>query len=248
MNVRDALYSTFRFIGRHVDGFFGAIAAFLTISFFMAAAAIAVFAAIASAVQHGLTQRFDEAVLQWFAQRRTPLMNTVMLEITTLGTGVVLIVIVLIASVFLWLTKHRWSVYILLLGVFGAKVFNTLLKVSFARERPSIVEQIADVHSTSFPSGHAMSSIVAYGSVAYLVTRLEPTKRLRNVTWLLVTLIVIAIGVSRMYLGVHYPSDVIAGFLAGLGWIGFVAAGVAAIRYFADRRPETHSEEHDLQN
>lgn len=247
MNARDVLYSTLRFIGRHVDGFFGALAAFLTLGFFIAAAAISIFAALASAVQYGLTQRFDETVLQWFATHRSPIMNRVMLEITILGTGVVLIVIVLIASVFLWLTHHRWSVYMLLLGVFGAKLFNTLLKHTFARERPSVVEWITHTTSASFPSGHAMSSIVTYGTVAYLVGRLEPTRTLRITTWLLVALIVIAIGISRMYLGVHYPSDVIAGFLAGLGWIAFVAAMVTAINFFADRRPETRAEEHDLE-
>lgn len=245
--LRNALYSTLRFIGRHVDGFFGAIAAVLTLGFFIALAALSIFAALASAVTHGLTQPFDEAVLHWLATHRSTILDQVMLEITTLGTGVVLIMIVLVASLFLWLTQHRWSVYILLLGVFGAKLFNTLLKLSFARERPSVVEWVTQVHSASFPSGHAMSSIVVYGSVAYLVTRLEPSKRLRNMTWFLATLIVLLIGISRMYLGVHYPSDVLAGFLAGLGWIGFVAAMVTAVRFFADRRPETRREEHDLE-
>ncbi|MGQ0561305.1 MAG: phosphatase PAP2 family protein [Gemmatimonadota bacterium] len=244
--ARNALHSTLRLVARHVDGFFGAVAAFFTIGFFIAAAAIAVFAALASAVEVGFTQPIDEAVLRWFAEHRTPVLNQVMLEITTLGTGVVLIAIVLIASVFLWLTEHHWSVYVLLLGVLGAKLFNTLLKGSFARERPAMVEWVTEVHSASFPSGHAMSSIVVYGSVAYLVGRLEPSLRLKRITWLLVALIVAAIGISRMYLGVHYPSDVIGGFLAGLAWIALVATTMTAIRYFADRRPETRREEQDL--
>jgi len=244
--ARDALYSTFRLVARHVPGFFAAVAAIFTLGFFVAAAAIAIFAALASAVTAGFTQRFDEAVLQWFQAHRTDTLNLIMLEITTLGTGVVLVVIVLIASVFLWVTKHHWSVYVLLLGVLGAKLFNSLLKGTFARERPSIVEWATQVHSASFPSGHAMSSIVVYGSVAYLVSRLEPSRRLKRVTYALSATIVILIGISRMYLGVHYPSDVIAGFLAGLGWIALVASLLTAVRYFADRRPKTHIEEEDL--
>jgi undecaprenyl-diphosphatase len=244
--ARDALYSTLRLVARHVPGFFAAVAAIFTLGFLVAAAAIAIFAALASAVAAGFTQQFDESVLRWFEAHRSETLNQVMLEITTLGTGVVLVMIVLIASVFLWVTKHHWSVYVLLLGVLGAKLFNTLLKGTFARERPSIVEWATQVHTPSFPSGHAMSSLVVYGSVAYLVSRLEPSRRLKRLTFALAAVIVGLIGISRMYLGVHYPSDVIAGFLAGFAWIALVATLLTSVRYFADRRPQTHVEEEDL--
>jgi undecaprenyl-diphosphatase len=108
------------------------------------------------------------------------------------------------------------------------------------------VQSITEVHSASFPSGHAMSSMVVYGSVAYLVARLEGKRGLKQTTWVVAALIILAIGVSRMYLGVHYPSDVIAGFIAGLAWLGFVVACMHALQFFAKRRPETRAEEHDL--
>lgn len=244
--LRDAVYSMLRLIARHVHGFFGALAAYLTVGIVGAVAAVAVFAAIASAVSEGLTQSFDERVLQWFESHRSPLLDLVMLEITTLGTGVVLIMIVLVASVFLWQTQHRWSVYLLMLGVVGGKLINTLLKGLFERPRPSVVQWATDVHSASFPSGHAMSSMVVYGSVAYLVARLDTRKRTRHTTWILAIIVICAVGVSRMYLGVHYPSDVIAGFIGGIAWLAFVASSMTAIQYFAKRRPETHTEERDL--
>ena len=243
---RNALYSTLSWIARHVRGFYPALAAFMTLSFIVAAVAIAIFAQLADEVLEGDTQGFDEAALHWFDTHRSDGLNRVMLEITSLGSGSVIIMVVLLASVFLWLTQHKWSVYVLLIVVLGGKLLNTLLKGSFARERPSIVESITDVSSLSFPSGHAMSSIVAYGSIAYLITRLEPSKPLRNAVWIFAALLIVAIGVSRMYLGVHYPSDVVGGYLAGLAWIGLVATSIKAIRYFADRRPETRTEEHDL--
>jgi undecaprenyl-diphosphatase len=245
--ARDALYSTLRLIERHVTGFFPALAAFMTLSFLLAAGAIFLFAQLADEVLEGDTQAFDEAVLQWFQNHRTPGLNRVALEVTALGSGSVIIMVVLLASVFLWLTKHKWSVYVLLLVVLGGKLLNTLLKGGFGRERPSIVESITDVSSQSFPSGHAMSSIVAFGSIAYLIGRLEPSKRLRYTIWTVAILLILAIGATRMYLGVHYPSDIIGGYVAGAAWIFVVAASIKAVRYFADRRPETRAEEHDLQ-
>lgn len=244
--VRDALYTILRFISRHVAGFWGALAAFLTVGAAVGLAAAAIFAAFGAAVRGGITQQFDETVLRWLAARRTPQLDFIMLEITSLGNGVVVIMIISIAAVFLWLTKHKWSVYILLAGVFGGKILNQLLKGEFNRERPSVIEHVDVVRSLSFPSGHAMGALIAYGSVAFLVGRLEPTKGLRWTTWGIAIALISAIGISRMYLGVHYPSDVIGGFLAGAAWLAFVASSVTAVRFFAPRRPETRAEEHDL--
>lgn len=244
--IKGALYSMLRWIARHVRGFYGALIAFLTVSFVLAAAAVSVFIAFSRLVTTGLTQRFDERVLRWFQSHRSETLDEIMLEATVLGSGVVLFMMVAIVSVFLWQTKHHWSVYILLMGVFGGQILNGILKDYFNRPRPSVVEGIDAVHSLSFPSGHAMTSMVVYGSVAYLVARLEPTKLMRLSTWVVTSFIIITVGISRMYLGVHYPSDVLAGYIAGVAWLAFVASSVAAVRFFAGRRPETHTEEHDL--
>ncbi len=244
--IRDALYSTLRLIARHVHGFYTAIAAFVTVSLLVGVAAVAVFAFVASFVHHGLTQQFDDATLRWIELHRTPFLDHAMLEFTVLGTGVVLIMIVLVSSLFLWVTNHKWSVYILLAGVLGGEILNAALKDVFDRPRPSSVVLLAKVHSLSFPSGHAMLSMIAYGSVAYLVARLQPTPRLRATTWIMAGIIIALIGASRMYLGVHYPSDVIAGYLGGIAWIGFVSGSVKAVQFFASRRPETREEEKDL--
>ena len=158
--IRDALYTTLRLIAKHIRGFYGALAAFVTVSLVVGVAAVSTFAAFASLVTGGFTQAFDEKTLQWLEAQRSPIMDRVMLEISALGTGAVLLVLVLVASVFLWLTKHHWSVYILLMGVFGGQLVNRLLKTSFERPRPSVVEWATDVHSLSFPSGHAMTSMI----------------------------------------------------------------------------------------
>lgn len=244
--LRDPLYTTLRFIARHVKGFYGALAAFLTIGAAVGAFSVALFAAMAALVRAGVTQSVDESVLRWFEGRRSPLRDELMGQITTLGNGVVLWMLVLVSCVFLWQTRHHWSVYLLLIAVIGGSFLNEALKRAFGRPRPNVVEHVDIVSSLSFPSGHAMVSLITYGSVAYLVGRLEPTPRLRRTTWAFATVIIFAIGVSRLYLGVHYPSDVIAGFIAGLAWLAFVAAGITAVRFFSPRRPEVREEEKDL--
>lgn len=243
---RDALYTTLRLIGRHVRGFYGAVAAFLTLGFVVGISAASVFLIFAAIVTGGVTQAFDERTLAWLATHRTPFLNEAALEVTSLGNGFTLAVLILAVSVFLWQTQHRWSVYLLLIAYVGGQILNRVLKNWFDRPRPSIVEHVDPVHSMSFPSGHAMISLIVYGSIAYLVARLEPTPGLRRTTWALATILILGIGVSRMYLGVHYPSDVIAGFIAGLAWLAFVAAAFTAIRFFASRRPQLATEEKDL--
>jgi undecaprenyl-diphosphatase len=238
--------SILRFIGRHVRGFGAALATFLTVGVIVAAVAVGIFAGIAEAVEEGFAQPFDESVLRWFESIRTPWLDRVMLELTTLGSGVVLILLVLITSVVLWQTQHKWSVFLLLLGTVGGKVLNSVLKLAYDRPRPTIVDAVTDVYSPSFPSGHAMSAMVVFSCVAYLVGRLEPARGLRYTVWIFAALLILAIGASRMYLGVHYPSDVVAGFAGGLAWLGFVIATMRALQHFATRRPETEAEEKDL--
>ena len=244
--LRDPLYSTLRFIARHIRGFWGALAAFLTVGVIVGLVAVAIFALFATAVEEGVTQRLDERTLAWFESHRTSTRDEVMSQVTTLGDGIVLWMLVIVASLFLWQTRHQWSVALLFIGVIGGSFLNEALKVAFGRARPGAVEHLDAVSSLSFPSGHAMVSLITYGSVAYLVARLEPTPRLRTTTWVVAAIIVFAIGISRMYLGVHYPSDVIAGFLAGLAWLAFVASGVTAVRFFSPRRPAVRQEEKDL--
>lgn len=241
------LYSTLRLIARHVHGFWGAIIAFLAVALIVGLVVTALFGVLAEAVRGGFTQTVDENVLRWIAARRTPALNEAMLEITTIGSGIPLILMVIVAAVFLWFTKHHWSVLFLLLATGGGQVINRLLKAYFNRDRPSVVEWGHFVDTASFPSGHAMSSFIVYLTMAYLVARIAPNVALKRFTWGLAIVMVLAVGFTRMYLGVHYPTDVIGGFIAGFGWVTFVAACMAALRFFAPRRPEVVAEEHDLE-
>lgn len=242
----DVLYGLLRFITRHVRGVYAAILTYLSVSFFVMVTAVWLFVWMADEVLEGSTQRMDESVLTWVASHRTVTLDRIALQVTALGNTATLVVLVLAVSVFLWLTRHRLSVYLLMVAVAGGAVLNWVLKDFFDRPRPSIVEWGTEVLSQSFPSGHSMSAVIAYGSVAYLGGRLEPSPRLRWTTWTLAGLLILAIGLSRIYLGVHYPSDVLAGYVAGLAWTAMVVSGLAAIRYLSRRNPEVEQQEEDL--
>lgn len=240
------LFSFLRLIGRHLRGFYGAVLTYLSFSFFLAVGAIWAFLEVVDEVLEGSTQAFDERLLTWIARHRTDVLDIVALEITALGNVATLTVLVLTVAAFLWLTHHRVSASLLLVAVAGGALLNVLLKDLVDRPRPLVVEAVADVMTLSFPSGHSMSAFTAYASVAYLVGRLEPSRAMRWTTWVLASLLILGVGASRVYLGVHYPTDVVGGYLAGLAWLGFVISGLTAVRYFSNRSSTIHEAERDL--
>ena len=167
-----------------------------------------------------------------------------MVEITALGTGTVVLMIVVVAAIFLTLSERKYSAILLLVAAGGGLLLNGVLKLGFNRPRPSIFLPSVHAVSSSFPSGHAMSSAVVYGTVAYLAARLYRRRWARGVVMTFAFVVIVLISFSRMYLGVHYPSDVVAGVLIGLAWAGFCMATLEAIQKFGLRRdPQLLTEE-----
>ena len=231
----DVLYKALRFIATHIRGFWAALLTFLSIGFVFGVGGVVLFAQLAEVVMEGATQNLDEYGLRWINSHQSEGLDHAMMEITSLGNFAVVLVMLLVVSAFLWLSKHKLSVVLLLLAVGGGFLANNVLKMFFDRDRPSVFEPVTEVMTSSFPSGHAMVSTIAYLSVAYLVGRLEPKPAMRRITWILAIVIILLVATSRMYLGVHYPSDVIGGIIAGVAWLGFVIAGMHAVQYFAKR-------------
>jgi len=245
--ARDVLYGTLRAIGRHASSFYTALGIYLIGSATIAIACTALFVELASHVRSGATQRFDETVMQWMGAHRIEWLERSLIEITALGTGLVVMMIVVISALFLIATQHRFSAFLLLVASGGGIVLNAILKSSFDRPRPQLFEWLTEPSSSSFPSGHAMSSAIVYFTVAYLIARLEKRRWMRAVTIIASLLLVLLISVSRLYLGVHYPSDVLAGMIIGLAWAGFCLAGLEAVRVFGLRfRPRVLEQEEDL--
>jgi undecaprenyl-diphosphatase len=227
-----------------VGNVIGALGVFLVIGVAVAAVFTLLFGELAEHVMAGSTQAFDEMVLRWIAPHRTHLLDGTMLDITALGTGVVVMTIVGISGLFLWLTKHRYSAMLLLASTAGGILLNGLLKVRFDRPRPHVISWGTQVVSSSFPSGHAMSATIVYGTVAYLAARLQKHMWARWVTMAVALIFIILIALSRIYLGVHYPSDVLAGAIIGLAWAGFCMALLEGVQLLAQRgKPEIREHE-----
>lgn len=245
--LQDLLYRLLRWIGAHVQGFYKAVGVFLVIGLVVVLAAAVGFATLAERVMAGDTLHMDETILRAMDRMGAPWLDNLALEVTALGARVVVWMVVLIASVFLWSSRHHYSAALLWVSMLGAGFVNAALKVSFNRPRPDVFPwRTQHVGLASFPSGHAMTSIVVYGTLAFLIARLAPTRLLKRLTWTLAILVILLIGWSRLYLGVHWPSDVLAGFVMGTAWAVICGLGIEAVRYFRTRRPMVVVEEKDL--
>jgi undecaprenyl-diphosphatase len=225
-----------RSLGTHGRSFYTAVGIFLVVGVLVAIAGTIGFAALAEVVREGYTQHFDTAVLRWLGAHHTPTLTTIMTEVTPLGTGVVVLTVVGITTAFLWHTEHKHSARMLLAATAGNILLNNVLKLFFDRARPSVFEWETHAASSSFPSGHAMSATVVYGTVAYLLARLQKHRWARAITLLLAVIMVALICLTRLYLGVHYPSDVLGGIIVGLAWSGFCMATLEASLALARRR------------
>jgi undecaprenyl-diphosphatase len=156
---------------------------------------------------------------------RSPGSTAFFTTMTIIGTPVGLGALVAIVSIALALKRRwRWAAYLVVTTSLGGLV-NLQLKAFFARARPEIAEALRSAHGYSFPSGHAMGAAVTFGALAYLALRVLPRWRWRAAALAFACTMIVAIAASRVYLGVHWISDVGAGIAAGLIWVS--AATVA---------------------
>lgn len=232
----DPLFAALRASVNHVRSFYAAVGIFITAGALLALAGTWAFAALAVHVRSGATQAFDDAILRWVAAHQLSWLHLAMVQVTALGTGVVVMMVVAVAALFLWLTRHRHSAALLLVTTVVGILINSMLKDVFHRDRPSIFSAGVEVFSSSFPSGHSMSAAIVYGTVAYLAARLQRRHWSRVVTAVIALLLILLIASSRIYLGVHYPSDTLAGMVIGFAWAAFCMATLEAVQLIARRR------------
>lgn len=181
---------------------------------------------------------FDTVAGIFIRSYNTECLTKLAILITQLGSANIQIGLLLaVGSYLLFRLKHVWEAVILSINLAGGWLLNSALKVIFHRTRPDI-QHLVKADGYSFPSGHAMISATFYGMLGYLLWLNFREQSIPS--WYVPVLtvgfiIAIAIGVSRIYLGVHYPSDVIAGFAAGGVWLIACILGLHAIRHFKNR-------------
>lgn len=206
-----------RALARLIGGVWASVSIVTGVGVLVGTAAITGFVVLADEVLQGETERIDGAILDRVAGPRTEWMDLMALQITALGNIATLLVVTLTATAILWAARRKVSVALLIASVFSGIGANFVLKAAFGRPRPDVEATLAETLTASFPSGHAMSAAITYGTVAFLVGRMA-TGAVRWLTWLGATGLIVLIGSSRLYLGVHYPSDVLAGWLGGIAW------------------------------
>jgi membrane-associated phospholipid phosphatase len=161
----------------------------------------------------------DSDVHAWARETRSSGATTFFTIMTVIGTPVGLSVILALVTLYLALQKRfRWIGYLLITSLAGG-LLNLWLKSTFARARPELAEALRDAHGYSFPSGHAMGSTIVFGALGYLAFRIFKHWNWRAAAVAFTTSMVVAIAASRIYLGVHWISDIAGGISAGLVWL-----------------------------
>jgi undecaprenyl-diphosphatase len=204
-------------IGRHELGLLISLAAF--------AGGVWLFVALAGEVLEGDTRAFDEWLLLamrsgsdlsdpigplWFEELAR--------DVTALGSVGLLTFLTLAVAGFLWLEDKGRAGLFLIAAIAGGLAVSMLLKAGFDRPRPELVPHGSHVYTSSFPSGHSMMSAVVYLTLGALLARFQRSRRLKAYVLGLAALITFCVGASRVYLGVHWPTDVLAGWTAGAAW------------------------------
>jgi undecaprenyl-diphosphatase len=192
---------------------------------FLVAAASFAFLKITSEVREGETHAIDQAIL--IALRDpTDLANPIgpewvevmFRDLTSLGSPAVLALVTIAAVSYLWIDDERRAAVFVMAAIAGGATLEFLLKLGFARPRPELVSHLVNVNSFSFPSGHATMATITYLTLGVLLARVQRRRRIKLYVLAVATFLALLVGFTRVYLGVHWPTDVIAGWCIGAAW------------------------------
>ncbi|MBB6638423.1 phosphatase PAP2 family protein [Cohnella thailandensis] len=193
------------------------------------------FGAIAVLVGTERIASFDRAIIDFWQSRESATLTNGMKAFTAIGSGIPVVVISIAIMLFLFFVlNHRKELILFAFVLAGSEILNVALKLVFHRERPSF-HRLVQASGYSFPSGHSMGAFSLYGIAAFLLWKHISSRRGRTLLILVSCALVLAIGISRIYLGVHYPSDVLAGYLASGFWL---TASITVYQRYMERAAE----------
>ncbi len=211
----------------------------ILINLFILVTALLVFTYVAKEVVSGESKGFDEMTLDYLRHDGKILsdeqtwLTGMMIDITALGGATIIFMITAAVFFYLLIQKQYEFMWLILIATVGGAILSFGLKELFARERPPLMFHLLTVKSMSFPSGHAMMSSVVYLTQGALLAKVQSNKNLRIYILLVAIILVFLIGISRVYLGVHYPTDVLAGWSVGLAWASLCWL---AVKYLQKRK------------
>lgn len=183
------------------------------------------FAEIADDTFEGETKTFDRQVITMLRTSIDPedpvgpdWLEVVFRDLTALGGYPIVTTIAVLVVGYLALLRRWGMILLVVISLAGGTILNTVLKDTFDRPRPDLVAHLVEFETASFPSGHAMLSAVAYLTIGALLAQVQPRRRMKIYVFVAAVLLTLLIGFSRVYLGVHWPTDVLAGWCIGAAW------------------------------
>ena len=194
----------------------------LVLGFLLALGALLFFAWIAEEMLEGDTARFDSAVTSTIHAHASARLTTIMKGLTFAGSSVVMTPVAILTLAIFYIRREFHAVKTLATTFGGALLFEFFLKHAFHRPRPVPFFDLPTPASFSFPSGHALFSFCFFAGVAAVLSPRVARREVKAALWAGAAALIFGIGLSRIYLGVHYPSDVLAGYAAGVVWVATV--------------------------
>ena len=220
--------------------FFGFLSLSLLLGLGTAIVALIFFGWLADEALEGDARAFDDATRAAVHQLASPMVTAIMRGLSFIGSTIALTIATIFVVVRFAMQKWKREAILFALTMIGAGLLNITLKLAFKRPRPVPFFNLSPPESYSFPSGHSLTRAVFFGALAAILTARIKSRQVRAAIWIVSTVMFLLIGLSRIYLGVHYTTDVIAGFAAALIWIlvvRFVEMGLVRRRR---RKIQTH--------